>query len=170
MDNISMSDSVATLDFSPSHICNCLGLLREVTFLLERSSPGKLGKRSLFDCNERLKYWRLYTSRPLRRTVIPSPRYTWHAIVHLSGLARITPKLFAFCHFGGSFRPSTAVELPQPVPIEYLDHQFPAHAHFGSSLKCTLLEQTQRRPEFHLSSGFPGFPASLSQHTWIEKR
>jgi glyoxylase-like metal-dependent hydrolase (beta-lactamase superfamily II) len=53
-----------------------------------------------------------------------------HAIGHISGLARTTPTTFVFlggdiCHFGGSFRPSAAVSLPNPVPNEHLDEQLP---------------------------------------------
>jgi glyoxylase-like metal-dependent hydrolase (beta-lactamase superfamily II) len=54
-----------------------------------------------------------------------------HAIGHMCGLARTTPTTFVFlggdiCHFGGSFRPSPVVTLPDPVPS----------AHLGSHLPC----------------------------------
>ncbi|KAF2469998.1 uncharacterized protein BDR25DRAFT_262547 [Lindgomyces ingoldianus] len=53
-----------------------------------------------------------------------------HAIGHMCGLARTTPTTFVFlggdiCHFGGSFRPSPTVPLPDPVPSLHLDSHFP---------------------------------------------
>lgn len=53
-----------------------------------------------------------------------------HAIGHMCGLARTTPSTFVFlggdiCHFGGSFRPSVAVPLPDPVPAPHLDPHLP---------------------------------------------
>ncbi|ORY07015.1 beta-lactamase-like protein [Clohesyomyces aquaticus] len=53
-----------------------------------------------------------------------------HAIGHMCGLARTTPKTFVFlggdiCHFGGSFRPSPTIPLPDPIPQSHLDSHFP---------------------------------------------
>jgi glyoxylase-like metal-dependent hydrolase (beta-lactamase superfamily II) len=53
-----------------------------------------------------------------------------HAIGHMCGLARTTPTTFVFlggdiCHFGGSFRPSSTVQLPDPVPNSHLDTHIP---------------------------------------------
>lgn len=53
-----------------------------------------------------------------------------HAIGHMCGLARTTPSTFVFlggdiCHFGGSFRPSSTIELPDPVPSAHLDQALP---------------------------------------------
>ncbi|KAF2122886.1 beta-lactamase-like protein [Lophiotrema nucula] len=53
-----------------------------------------------------------------------------HAIGHMCGLARTTPTTFVFlggdiCHFGGSFRPSPSIPLPDPVPKSHLDAHFP---------------------------------------------
>ncbi|OAL44448.1 Metallo-hydrolase/oxidoreductase [Pyrenochaeta sp. DS3sAY3a] len=53
-----------------------------------------------------------------------------HAIGHMCGLARTTPTTFVFlggdiCHFGGSFRPSSTVPLPDPVPDAHLDSTLP---------------------------------------------
>lgn len=53
-----------------------------------------------------------------------------HATGHMCGLARTTPTTFVFlgadiCHFGGSFRPSSSIPLPDPVPNSHLDTHFP---------------------------------------------
>ncbi|KAJ4376042.1 hypothetical protein N0V83_001323 [Neocucurbitaria cava] len=53
-----------------------------------------------------------------------------HAIGHMCGLARTTRTTFVFlggdiCHFGGSFRPSSSIPLPDPVPNAHLDAHFP---------------------------------------------
>ncbi|KAF1849263.1 Metallo-hydrolase/oxidoreductase [Cucurbitaria berberidis CBS 394.84] len=53
-----------------------------------------------------------------------------HAIGHMCGLARTTPATFVFlggdiCHFGGSFRPSSKIALPNQVPNEHLDSHLP---------------------------------------------
>lgn len=53
-----------------------------------------------------------------------------HAIGHMCSLVRTTPTTFVFlggdiCHFGGSFRPSTSIHLPDPVPNEHLDQHLP---------------------------------------------
>jgi glyoxylase-like metal-dependent hydrolase (beta-lactamase superfamily II) len=53
-----------------------------------------------------------------------------HAIGHMCGLARTTPTTFVFlggdiCHFGGSFRPTSAIPLPDPVPNTHLDQGLP---------------------------------------------
>jgi glyoxylase-like metal-dependent hydrolase (beta-lactamase superfamily II) len=53
-----------------------------------------------------------------------------HAIGHMCGLARTTPTTFVFlggdiCHFGGSFRPSSTIKLPDPVPNSHLDQHLP---------------------------------------------
>lgn len=48
----------------------------------------------------------------------------------MCGLARTTPTTFVFlggdiCHFGGSFRPSHSIPLPDPVPSFHLDPHLP---------------------------------------------
>jgi hypothetical protein len=48
----------------------------------------------------------------------------------MCGLARTTPTTFVFlggdiCHFGGSFRPSPTISLPNPVPSSHLDPHLP---------------------------------------------
>ncbi|KAF2740282.1 Metallo-hydrolase/oxidoreductase [Polyplosphaeria fusca] len=53
-----------------------------------------------------------------------------HAIGHMCGLARTTPSTFVMlggdiCHFGGSFRPSPSIPLPDPVPSSHLDAHLP---------------------------------------------
>jgi glyoxylase-like metal-dependent hydrolase (beta-lactamase superfamily II) len=63
-----------------------------------------------------------------------------HAIGHMCGLARTTPSTFVFlggdiCHFGGSFRPSSTIKLPDPVPTSHLD------AHFSHPCPCSLFTE-----------------------------
>jgi glyoxylase-like metal-dependent hydrolase (beta-lactamase superfamily II) len=63
-----------------------------------------------------------------------------HAIGHICGLARTTPTTFVFlggdiCHFGGSFRPSSTIKLPDPVPTSHLD------AHFSHPCPCSLFTE-----------------------------
>ncbi|KAF2005680.1 hypothetical protein P154DRAFT_608678 [Amniculicola lignicola CBS 123094] len=60
-----------------------------------------------------------------------------HAIGHMCGLARTTPTTFVFlggdiCHFGGSFRPSPTIPLPDPIPPSHLD------SHIEIPCPCSL--------------------------------
>jgi glyoxylase-like metal-dependent hydrolase (beta-lactamase superfamily II) len=84
-----------------------------------------------------------------------------HAIGHMCGLARTTPTTFVFlggdiCHFGGSFRPSPTIPLPDPVPSSHLD------AYFSSPCPCSIFtdvhpagsksEESKTSPFFEVTS------------------
>ncbi|KAJ4993265.1 metallo-beta-lactamase superfamily protein [Stagonosporopsis vannaccii] len=83
-----------------------------------------------------------------------------HAVGHICGLARTTPTTFILlggdiCHFGGSFRPSTSVPLPEVLPEGHLDQHFPL------SCPCSLFtdihpagkgsEESRTSPFFEVS-------------------
>jgi glyoxylase-like metal-dependent hydrolase (beta-lactamase superfamily II) len=64
-----------------------------------------------------------------------------HAIGHMCGLARTTPTTFVLlggdiCHFGGNFRPTSSIPLPDPVPNSHLDQGFP------HPCPCSLFTET----------------------------
>jgi hypothetical protein len=71
----------------------------------------------------------------------------------MCGLARTTPSTFVFlggdiCHFGGSFRPSSTIPLPDPVPALHLD------THLPNPCPCSLF--TESHP------AGPSSPSSLT--------
>jgi glyoxylase-like metal-dependent hydrolase (beta-lactamase superfamily II) len=84
-----------------------------------------------------------------------------HAIGHMCGLARTTPSTFVLlggdiCHFGGSFRPSNAVTLPNPVPSAQLDLHFPcpcSSSLFTASHPAgSSSEESSKTPFFEVTS------------------
>lgn len=84
-----------------------------------------------------------------------------HAIGHMCALARVTPTTFVFlggdiCHFGGSFRPSPSIPLPDPVPNSHLDSHFPIPCPCSMFTACHRLgsdsEQAKTEPFFEVTS------------------
>ncbi|KAL8959826.1 MAG: hypothetical protein Q9193_003376, partial [Seirophora villosa] len=79
----------------------------------------------------------------------------WHAIGHISGLARTTPDTFVFmggdvCHFGGSYRPSQYAPLPATIPPEVaLDSD-----RFKHPCPCSLFTACHRDPPNARTSPF----------------
>ncbi|KAL6715775.1 hypothetical protein ACLMJK_006736 [Lecanora helva] len=70
-----------------------------------------------------------------------------HAIGHISGLARTTPKTFVFmggdvCHFGGAYRPTQWKPMPSTIPSSVpLDNRFP------TPCPCSVFKSSHREPE-----------------------
>jgi glyoxylase-like metal-dependent hydrolase (beta-lactamase superfamily II) len=93
-----------------------------------------------------------------------------HAIGHMCGLARTTPDTFLFLgadisHFGGSFRPSSAISLPDPVPNSHLD------AHLPHPCPCSLFTESHPAgPSSSLSLTTPFFEVtSFAQSAYLDR-
>jgi glyoxylase-like metal-dependent hydrolase (beta-lactamase superfamily II) len=93
-----------------------------------------------------------------------------HAIGHMCGLARTTPNTFVFlggdiCHFGGSFRPSSAISLPDPVPTSHLD------AHLPHPCPCSLFTESHPAgPSSSSSLTTPFFEVtSFAQSAYLDR-
>ncbi|KAF2628508.1 Metallo-hydrolase/oxidoreductase [Macroventuria anomochaeta] len=93
-----------------------------------------------------------------------------HAIGHICGLARTTPSTFVFlggdiCHFGGSFRPSTSIQMPDPVPDEHLDQHLP------HPCPCSLFTEVHPAgPESEASKTSPFFEVSgFAQSAYVDR-
>ena len=93
-----------------------------------------------------------------------------HAIGHICGLARTTPTTFVFlggdiCHFGGSFRPSQSIQLPDPVQSEHLDQHFP------HPCPCSLLTEIHPSgPDSEASKTTPFFEvSSFAQSAYVDQ-
>ncbi|KAF2710157.1 Metallo-hydrolase/oxidoreductase [Pleomassaria siparia CBS 279.74] len=93
-----------------------------------------------------------------------------HAVGHICGLARTTPTTFVFlggdiCHFGGSFRPSPSIPLPDPIPSSHLD------AHFPIPCPCSIFTDIHPAgPASHESRTSPFFDVtSFAQSAYLDR-
>lgn len=69
-----------------------------------------------------------------------------HAVGHISGLARVTPETFVFfggdvCHYGGCFRPTQHIPLPETIPVTAL-----VNSRFRLPCPCSIF--TNLHPAF----------------------
>lgn len=87
-----------------------------------------------------------------------------HAIGHICGLVRTTPDTFIFlggdvCHFSGMFRPSSDIEMPDPIPsTTRLDSYYPSPcpcSHFTSFHPAHPDEDKARNSPYYGVSSHP---------------
>ena len=85
-----------------------------------------------------------------------------HAIGHIAGLVRTTPDTFVFlgadsCHFGGSFRPTAYLPMPEEIPAETpLDSKFQRPCPCSVFTACHPNQEAPRTTPFYKASGGPG--------------